>query len=160
MKKGILSLVLMFCTFVAGPAFAGDTEVGLGGEFVKVDIEGEDDPWSFNGEALFGGKLKIGPHVVLSNVTELNRMGGVLEWNFFGDDAAITPFIGATADWFQDDIDGTDRHLIQGRAGFKVKLGEGAAIKPYAFDTIDGRGKDSTDLGVGLLIIAKLGDGK
>lgn len=50
---------------------------------------------------------------------------------------------------------GDEQYSVTARAGFKVAIGKGAAIKAHAFQIVDGRGADDTDMGVAAGIVAK-----
>ena len=156
-----LIAVLFALVLFAVPAFAGipaKSELGLVGEFIKLDGDGP-DPWTVNVDLLFpvseSGHLLIGPAVAVGQDDNLNRLGGAFEWNLVS--AKHGPFIGASAYGFQKDTEGMDRHTVVARAGFKfgVGAGNGAAIKVYAFQIVDGRGADESDLSVAAGIVAR-----
>ena len=154
-----LTAVMLALCLLAAPAFAlpAKSELGLVGEFVSSNVEGEENPWTVNLSLLFPvgqGHIVLGPTVVLGSVDELNRMGAGLEWNFVGQ-GAVSPFIGAAGYYFQKDVDGMDSYTVTGLAGFKVAVGKGAAIKAYAFQIIDGRGADESDIGAAAGVIAR-----
>jgi len=154
MKNVIAFICVAF--LMAGAAFAAPkakAELGVGGEYVQVaDAQ---NPWSATISLGFpvGKYLKLGPEVAVASADELNRLGVGLDFNIFGD-AAVTPFIGAGADYFQTSVDGLDSYTVIGRGGLKIRVGSGAFIKLFATDVIDGRGKDETDLSGGAAIVA------
>lgn len=154
MRRILFAVLTMLMLAVPAVAADGKAELGLIGEFVQTD-EG-DDPWSAAFDLLLpigAGHIVIGPTLAIGNDDTLNRLGGALEWNLTSQKGG--PFIGAAAYYFQKDVDGLDRYTVVGRGGFKVNVGKGAAVKAYAFQVVDGRGADETDLGVALGIIAK-----
>jgi hypothetical protein len=159
MRK-ILFAVLALC-MLAVPALAGipaKTELGLIGEFVQTDTG--DDPWTLNMDLLFpvnkSGTLILGPAFAIGNDDDLTRLGGGLEWNLTGQKKGGL-FIGASAFYFtkdQDDAD-LDAYNVVAKAGLKFNVGRGAAVKAYAFQVVDGRFSDDSDIGAAIGIIAK-----
>jgi len=156
MKKFFLtlSLLLLLPSFLLA-ATPPKSELGLIGELIAT--ESGPNLWTFNADFLFpitkGGSFLLGPAVAVGSEDELTRLGAGFDWNLTG--PKIGPFIGASAFHFVKDIDDADTYTITARAGFKFPIGKGAAIKVYAWDVLDGRGKDSTDISVAAGIVAR-----
>jgi len=156
MRKHLLAFLSLFlCVGAAFAAVPAKSELGLVGEFVSTDSG--DDPWTFNADLLFpvtkGGGLLLGPAIAIGSVDELTRLGAGFDWNLTGPKNG--PFIGAAAYYFVKDVDDLDAYTVTARAGFKFAIGKGAAIKVYAWDVLDGRGKDETDISVAAGIVAR-----
>lgn len=131
-------------------------EFGLAGEFVQVtDAK---NTWELESHLYFpvtkSGFIVIGPEIVASEDDSLNRLGVGADWNFLGQ-RPFSPFVGASVDWFQHSLEDADRNVALVRAGFKIPVGTGAAIRLAAEDVVAGRGKEDTDLIVSAGIIAK-----
>lgn len=160
MKGTVVSLLLCL---LAAPVLAGSvpakSELSLSGEFVQVDNcpDGTDcNPWALRSSLLFplGKTFLLGPDVAIGSVDEANRLGAAFDWNVFGQ-KSVTPFIGASAFWFQKNRDEGPQHNVLARAGVKINVGKSSAIRLAAEDVIDGVGKDTTDLIVTAGILAR-----
>jgi len=157
------SFVIVFAllTFVPLAIFAGPpakTELSIGGEFIQTHAEGEKNPWTFASSMYFpwgkGGHIVGGPAIAIGSDDELSRLGGGVDWNFMGQ-KSVSLFIGAQAFYFLKDVDGLDRYTALGLGGFKINVTQNAAIKIFALDVIDGRGKDETDLSANISALIK-----
>src|SRR5262245_15415775 len=158
-KLAILSVLFVSTLSAFAATHQPKNELGLTGEFVQTSADGP-NPYTLNVDLLIpvgGGAIMVGPAVGLSDDDALVRLGGSLEWNLVSDKAGF--FIGASAFYFLKEVDDVQRHTLLGKAGLKIPVGSGAAVKVYAFDVLDGRGQDDTDLGVAAGIIARFGPG-
>ena len=155
LNRIFIGLVMLVAFCLPAMAADGKAELALVGEFIQTDVEDEENPWAVQFSALFpaGQYILLGPVAAIGNDEDLNRLGGGLEWNLNGPKGGL--FIGADALYFQTDADGLDRHVVTAKAGFKIPVGSGAAIKLYAVDVVDGRGEDATDLSFGAGVIAR-----
>ena len=145
-----LAILSMLC-LVAVPALAAvpaKTELSLSAEFVNAKTDGP-NPWTALMSLYIpvnkGGNIVLGPEIAFSDVDEFNRMGAGLDWNFFGQ-KTVTLFVGASADYFLKRVDEQDDYLVLARAGLKIPVGKGAAIRLAAGQIVDGRGKDDADM--------------
>lgn len=153
-KKAVISLFIVCVALSASfAAPKASSELSFGAEYVQTSAV--PNPWSATIALGFpvGKHLKLGPEVTVGSADELNRMGVGLDFNVFGD-AAVTPFVGVGADYFQKSVDGLDSYTVIGRGGFKVRVGKGAFLKVFVADVVDGRGKAETDLSGGASIVA------
>ena len=156
----------IFCTLAIATILAGTfcmaatpakTELSLAGTFVNLSENGH--AYAVEGALLFPtnstGTLLLGPVVAISDVDELTRAGVGFEWNIPSQRHGF--FLGASGFYFLEDGDEADLddHTVTARAGIKIGVGKGAAIKIHLEDVVDGRGEDSTDLSGGVGIIAR-----